>query len=259
MPHVAPELPNTPPRRLAITLIIRSVLVRILTSTRRIQGIGLAWAVLPALKRNSRDRKDLASRMHRHVYRCEVDPDTAGLLIGAIARKEMRGLGHSTPRMKSSYAPLLFHLGRDLMDRTVRPLLLALAILLLLALPQDEITLVAIIMGMLVLQNTFTWTARFAGIYWGWALEDKAAIIFSRLVVRRWTEGLKWGGAAVTGLLFTVVLFLYNAGEHTGFSPAAGLGMLIALIGNRRLHPTLGFFAAWIVGLVVLMTGTSGL
>ncbi len=259
MQRYAPPLPNAPPKRLALILILRSLLIRGLTSTRRAQGIGLCWTLLPALVKNTVSEKEIAKRMQRHVYRCEVDPDTAGLLVGALARREMRGLGKSTPRMKGNFAPLLLHLGRDAMERTLRPLLLGVAIVMLLAMQVDEVTTMAVITGLLVVQNSLTWSIRFAGIHWGWALEDKAALVFSRLAVRRWHEGLKWAGAAVAGLLFIAVLFLYNEGVELSISPAAGLGMLIALIGGRRLHPAPGYLAAWLIGLLTLVTGAGSM
>ncbi len=75
-------------RRDLLNILLRSLLIQAAWSYERMQSIGFAYALEPALRRIYPDRSEYEERLNLHLEYFNTQPYFASFILGAVARRE---------------------------------------------------------------------------------------------------------------------------------------------------------------------------
>ena len=237
------------------TIGLRSNLLQATWNFERQQGIGWAFALLPALKRLYPSREQRLERLAEHTAYFNTQPTLASIALGAAAHAEEAradGLGVDADgmvRLKSVLGSTLAAMGDRLFWFTLRPFAASLGVLIALAHREPGLGAAAL-WAVYALPHL---ALRFAGVHWGYAAGP--AILTGRFretleLAMRWTAVL---GCAVLGV--ALAWALAPGGEPRPIAVqcalAGGLGLGLVTSQRARPSPTQWALALGVAGLVL--------
>lgn len=188
-------------------LLLRSFLIQGSWNYRTMVGTGLAWALLPALKRRKRGSRVREAgdddAIARHVGHFNGHPYLMTVALGALAREELNGIDPERVRRFRRVLPApLGSLGDTAIWASWRPACLLAALLgVVLGAPAP-----LIVAALLLTYNAVHLGVRVWGVRAGWAegVEVGRALGAARFPV--WAERIGRGGVLVLGLLLGLLL-----------------------------------------------------
>ena len=232
----------------------RAMLLQATWNYERQQGVGFAWALLPALERLVPDPEERARRLAVHTAYFNTQPSFASLALGAVAAlEERRADGEpiddaAITRIKYVLGSSLAALGDRLFWFTLRPFAAALGVLL------------ALIFGpmgaaaMWVCYNTVHLGVRALGVGWGYrggpgALDARLRGRFERL-----THALATLGTALVGVLTAWLLAPGGTPQPIVAQAALAAGLGLGFFTAQRARPSPTEWAMGIGALCLIVT-----
>lgn len=256
MRHSASAVVRALPWRERASLFARSFAVQGSWNYRTLIGAGLAFALLPTLRRiYGDDPERLRQAIARHSGLFNSHPYLASVAIGAVAALEAEGEEAAVvERFKSALRGSLGSMGDRLFWAGWRPV----AALLALALVVAGTTWWVPVLSFLIGYNIVHVAVRMWGIRVGLAEGKRVAERLRRSRLEEADRWLEWVGPFLVGLLLPLVA----AGDLIGVRPGA-LGLLLALgaglagawLGRRIRRPV--EFALGAFGLMALILGAA--
>lgn len=121
-----------------LSVFLRSLLIQSSLSFDRMQSLGFAYAIMPALRRLYSDDEEYRRRMHTHLEYFNTQPYLAAFVLGAAIRLEEERASGRNPAtdvqgMKNTLMAPLGALGDSFFWGSLKPLLIVIAVSLLLA------------------------------------------------------------------------------------------------------------------------------
>ena len=234
---------------------LRANLLQATWNFERQQGIGWAYALVPALKRLYPSREQRLARLAEHTAYFNTQPTLASIALGAAARlEEQRAEGGSVDdagmaRLKSVLGSTLAAMGDRMFWFTLRPFAASLGVLLALAHREPGLGAVALWSVYAVPHLAL----RFAGVGWGYAAGPEILTGRFRQTLERamrWTAVL---GCAVLGV--ALAWALAPGGEPRPIAVqcalAGGLGLGLVTSQRARPSPTQWALALGTLGLIL--------
>ena len=244
---MTPKLPT----RTLLAMALRTNLLQTTWNFERQQGVGLAFALHPALKRLIPDKAARCERLAEHTAYFNTQPTLASLAIGAVAQLEEQRAAGTGPdavamqRIKNVLGSTLAALGDRLFWFSLRPFAAALAVLVAITRPASPLAAVVL----WVTYASLHLGVRFAGV--GWGYREGPSVLGGVLRSRLETVVtlLAYAGCILLGVL--VAWGLAPGGEPRSIAVqsalAAGLGLGLITAQRARPSPT-----QWALGLGVL-------
>ncbi len=239
------------------TLTTRGLRASLLQATwnyERQQGIGWAYAMVPALERLYADPAERAARLAAHTAYFNTQPTLASVALGAVARlEEARAQGLETdpgviPRVKSVLGSSLAALGDRLFWFTLRPFAACLGILLVL-LGQGWGAL-----AMWLAYNAVHQTVRLGGVRWGYAAGPAAASGPLRARLEALVSAFSQAGAVIAGVILAALIVPGGQPSPVGFQLLLAGGLGLGLVVGHRSRPTPTEWAL-LIAVGALLTG----
>jgi PTS system mannose-specific IID component len=238
---------------------LRSFFIQAGWNFERMQNLGLAWSMLPALRELYPDKERRIKALLRHLEIFNTHPFMAPLLMGSLIRTEQQGLhqGDSdalrTSQFKQALTGPLAAVGDSLFWATLRPLAaLAAAALAWMA---PELGPLVPMLAYLGLFNLPHLVLRFNGIFQGYTLGADVAEYLRKTD----TQGVIAAFRLAALILLGAALAAFGAFRHLGSGSVmpfkdnflfigAGLFMLVALRLKFSINSV--FFGACLAALV---------
>lgn len=224
------------PARVARAVVVRSFLVQGSWNYRVMQGLGMAFAMLPVL-RHLRDSgpEALEERVARHAEHFNAHPYLSSVALGAVARLESEGESPETVRrFRAAIRGPLGALGDRLVWATWLPLSAVLALVLYwIGLPGWLAVAV-----FLVVFNALHLTIRQMGFRLGFEAGTAVGLRLRALGVTAMTERVSGVLIFLLGLLGGILLqtgFAQRSGVGVVWAGAAVLAFLVGVVGGVRL------------------------
>ena len=232
----------------------RSVHIQALLTPERMQGVGFAFAILPALRRLYPAKEELARAVTRHLAYFATHPILSGFVVGAAARMEERRANGEPiedgeiDALKRSLASPLAALGDPLFWVTLRPLAGLVGVLGIALLPgsgsagPDYRVLICPLLTLLT-YNAVALPFRVVGVAQGYASADRPASLLRSLHLAGWNHVISRVGALGYGALLALLAMSLRFGSDRwgadGRSKVASLtplvlGAVIGFAGLRR-------------------------
>ena len=232
---------------------LRANLLQAAWNFERQQGIGWAYALLPALRRLYPDRAKRIERLAEHTAYFNTQPTLASLALGvAVRAEEERAAGAggdaaSMARLKSVLGSTLAAVGDRLFWFSLRPFAPAVGVLLALVRPQHGWGAVAL-WGVYALPHL---ALRFGGVAWGY---EQGPTVLTGPFRQRLEGAVRW--LAVLGCVVLGVALawaLAPAGEPRPIAVqcalAGGLGLGLVTAQRARPSPTRWALVFGVVGI----------
>lgn len=241
------------PTRERAALFLRSFAVQGSWNYRTLMGAGLAFALLPTLRRIHRGNPErLRQAVARHSGLFNSHPYFSGVAIGAVATLESEGEEPAVvERFKQALRGSLGTVGDRLFWAGWRPVAVLLALALLLTGAPGW----AAVGGFLLAYNTVHLTTRVWGFRVGFSEGKRVGERLRRSSLEQADRGLEWAGPFLAGLLLPLVA----AGGLVGVAlpwiwtaVAAGSGLAGALAGERVRKPVELLFIAFVITALLL-------
>jgi mannose/fructose/N-acetylgalactosamine-specific phosphotransferase system component IID len=221
-------------------MAVRSLFLQATFNYERLQGLGWAWALQPALERLYPDPAECRERLAEHTAYFNTQPTLASLALGAVAGLEERRAAGEGPdaaavaRIKSVLGSSLAALGDRLFWFTLRPFAACLGVLV--ALGGSWLGAVAL----WVCYNLFHLGVRFLGVGWGYRAGTAVLDLAQRRRFERLTSTIALLGTMLTGALTAWLLVPGGEPRPLVFQAvfAAGLGLGLVAAGRPRPSPT---------------------
>jgi len=231
----------------------RSLHIQVLLTAERMQGLGFAFAILPALRRLYSQREQLAPALSRHMAYFATHPILSGFVIGATARlEERRANGEpigdgEVDTFKRSLASPLAALGDPLFWVTLRPFAGLVGVLGIACLPVEgmvgaDLRLLLCPLLTLLTYNAVALPFRLFGVARGYASADQPGGLLRSLRLVEWNQAISRAGAVGYGALIALVALSLDLGSIRwgvdGRSRVAALTPLVlgAVIGYAGLR-----------------------
>ena len=231
---------------------LRANLLQAAWNFERQQGLGWAYALVPALKQLYPEHATRLERLAEHTAYFNTQPTLASLALGAAIRAEegrAAGVGDaaSMARLKSALGSTLAAAGDRLFWFSLRPLAAAVGVLLALSHPQHAWGAVAL----WCLYAVPHLGLRLAGVLWGYAAGPAVLTGAFRERLEYTVRWLAVIGCAVLGVAFA--WGLAPAGEPRPIAVqsvlAGGLGLGLLTAQRARPSPTRWALVLGILGL----------
>ncbi|HEY6195049.1 MAG TPA: PTS system mannose/fructose/sorbose family transporter subunit IID [Candidatus Eisenbacteria bacterium] len=231
---------------------LRANLLQAAWNFERQQGLGWAFALVPALVQLYPDRATRLERLAEHTAYFNTQPTLASLALGAAIRAEEqraagRGDAAGMARLKSALGSTLAAAGDRLFWFSLRPFAAAVGVLLALAHPQEAWGAAAL----WCLYAIPHLGMRFGGVLWGYAVGPAA---LSGALRERLERAVRW--LAVLGCVVLGVAFAWSlapGGEPRPIAVqsalAGGLGLGLFTAQRARPSPTRWALALGVLGL----------
>ncbi|MGV8081993.1 MAG: PTS system mannose/fructose/sorbose family transporter subunit IID [Syntrophales bacterium] len=195
-----------------IQVFARSLLIQASFNYWRMQNLGFAFAMIPVIRRLSRDRKDVSERLNRHMMRFHTHPCMAPSILGSVVCIEETGgasAGADAVALKDSLMGPYAALGDPLFLGGIRPLssvsgVFFFALGMMMAAP----------LCLLGLYNVPSLWIRWRGLREGYKRGRWAFEFFQTLDLTRWTSRMRWAGLVALAIVGAVVakVFLHREG-----------------------------------------------
>lgn len=241
-------------RGVRLAMALRVNLLQAVWNFERQQGIGWAFALLPALRALYPDRATRLDRLAEHTAYFNTQPTLASIALGAAARAEEERAGGqgdaaSMARLKSALGSTLAALGDRLFWLTLRPLAAVLGLLVALAVPGR-------FWGALVLLAVYALphlVLRVAGVEWGY--REGPAVFAGPLRARleAVVPVLAVLGCAVLGVLFAWLMAPAGVPRPIAVQSALAIGLGAGFLTAQRARPSPTLWALFLgfAGLLV--------
>ncbi len=215
-----------------LKVFIASFFLQASWSFEKMQGLGFAAAISPAIKDVFNGGGNFVSAMKRHLAFYNAHPYMASPVLGAAIRLEEKGRSGEGPvdagvRLKTMVMGPYGAIGDSFFWGSVRPLASCLGVL------------SAMLWGLwgilvfLLFYNVFHLWMRWEGLVMGYKLGDGVLGYVKSLELPRWSIRLRYAAAAILGVFFT----------------AAAIDLSQRAVMIRHLE----YQAAWLLAGVVLM------
>ncbi len=226
-------------RALRFQVALRSALLQGAWNYDRMQNLGWAYCVEPALKRLYADPAQLRAALKRHLELFNTHPYMAGYILGAALKVESEVAAGLAPaervsELKGSLAPALAALGDSFFWAGLRPAAAVLGVAWLWLAPHP-LHLAAPLVFLAAYNLPGLWL-RFSGVEAGWAGPEGAAARVAGLGLPALTEGLRRFALVLVGAIAGSLARLSHPVTGTGTPLAdnflflgAGLGMLLLM------------------------------
>ncbi len=246
---------KTMPRRLQLSLFLRSLTLQASWNHQRMQNLGLLWTVLPWLRRNRHDVNRDRVFCRRYYGFFNTNPYLANFLIGGLVRlEEDRNTGREVlpgviGTFRDSVGRALASLGDQLFWLGLRPTLVM--VICLAGLLGHTSSVLAVIGVFAVGQLVLRWTALRMGYDLGMDIVD--LLINPRW--HAWIARTKKAGMVLTGMVAGLYLAqVTEAGVVADrgllwIGTALGMGLPVAL--RKRLPGELLILAAFVMALLL--------
>jgi mannose/fructose/N-acetylgalactosamine-specific phosphotransferase system component IID len=235
---------------------LRANLLQAAWNFERQQGLGWAFALVPALAQLYPDRAVRLERLAEHTAYFNTQPTLASLALGAAIRaEEQRAAGQGDAagmaRLKSALGSTLAALGDRLFWFSLRPFAAAVGVLLALAHPERAWGAIALWLCYSVPHLGL----RFGGVLWGYEAGPGALTAAFRERLERAVRILAVLGCAVLGVAFAWALA--PGGEPRPIAVqsalAGGLGFGLVTAQRARTSPTRWALALGVIGLALAL------
>jgi len=220
----------------------RSFFIQASWSYDRLQSLGFAFALLPALRRLYPDREELASRLAVHTEYFNTQPYLASFILGAAARAEEERASGRDPdldvtELKTNLMAPLGALGDSFFWGSLKPFAAAAAVAVLLTGAWWAPLL------FLVLYNIVHVGLRFSLVFIGYSTQGDVLGLMSRYGFTRLARRYKVMSLAIVGCVVGTVSAWGPAFRPAIAVPApalaaAGLALTLALIWLLRIGAT---------------------
>jgi len=230
---------------------LRASLLQATWNFERQQGIGLAWALLPGLRRIVTDPEHRRRRLAFHTAFFNTQPTLASVAIGVAARLEEDGLRTGVEpdepmrRALNVMGSSLASTGDRLFWFALRPVAACIGLLMIPFGPW------AAALGLWVSYNAVHQFVRLGGI--GWGYHTGPAIMSGPLRGRLEAlhHGLLLGGVALVGVLLAALIAPGGMPRTLGFQVALGGGLAFGLLASQRARPSPTEWAL-VIGLIAV-------
>jgi len=211
-----------------IQVFVRSLFIQASFNYWRMQNLGFAFCMIPIIRRLSRERKDVADRLGRHLGRFHTHPCLAPSILGSVVRIEETedgaSAGSEAIALKESLMGPYAALGDPLFWGALRPLAAVSGVLL------GVVGGAAAPWGLLGLYNLPSGWIRWRGFQEGYRRGRWAFEFFQTLNLTRWTTLIRWIGLAALALLGAVLVKHFLPREGLFSAPVAYAPALAALM-----------------------------
>lgn len=247
---VAPVSPSLPPgvRR---SVLLRSLFVQGSWNYRVMQGLGMAFAMVPVLTYLRRDREGLERALARHAEHFNAHPYFASVALGALSRLEADGADPETVRrFRAAIRGPLGALGDRLVWARGLPLASVVALILLWCGLPGWLAVATF----LVLFNTLHIGLRVRGFSLGFDAGTSVGAELRGLGITRMTERMGGLLMGLVGVLAGVMLQkdLIGSGAGAGWVFAALAAVATGLAGGSRVWRPAAILTVAIVVLLLL-------
>jgi mannose/fructose/N-acetylgalactosamine-specific phosphotransferase system component IID len=202
----------------------RSLLVQTGWNFQRLQNLGYAWAIQPALARLYPDKEARVAALRRHLELFNTHPYMVTLVMGGSLRLEEEAVGRGedagaqATALKHGLMAPLAAIGDTLFWATLRPLAALVAALT--AWMAPDIDLLVPVLIYLTLYNLPHLALRYAGVYQGYVLGPRVADFLRRVDIQGLITALRLSAMIMLG----AGLAAFGTLRH----PASGAGMPFA-------------------------------
>lgn len=237
--------------RTLLAMALRANLLQTTWNFERQQGVGWAYALLPALKQLYPDKATRCERLAEHTAYFNTQPTLASLALGAVAQLEEQRAAGGGPdaaamvRIKNVLGSTLAAMGDRLFWFSLRPFAAALAVLVAITRPASPLAAFV----MFVTYASLHLGMRFSGVAWGYHEGPSVLTGVLRTRLESAVVLLAYAGCIVLGVL--VAWGLAPGGEPRSIAVqsalAAGLGLGLITAQRARPSPT-----QWALGLGIL-------
>lgn len=235
-----------------IRVLLRSLLLQASWSFERMQSLGFGYALIPALRKLSRNDEEYGERVKFHAEYFNTQPYLAAFILGAVVRKEERRVAgtdsdESITALKETLAGPLGALGDSFYWGSLKPL-------------AATIAAAMIIAGWwwgpllyLILYNSWHLGIRTSLLFWGYSSAGDAVALVGRFNFTKWARLFKGVSLSVAGAIVGMLPLWREELRLPGAVPvpylAAG-GATVALLflmlmrrGGSPIHMMLGLAA----------------
>ena len=241
------------PARERLALFLRSFAVQGSWNYRTLIGAGLAFALLPTLRRlHEGDPERLRQAVARHSGLFNSHPYFASVAIGAVAALESQGEEPTVvERFKQALRGSLGTVGDRLFWAGWRPVVVLLALALLLTGAPGW----AAVGGFLLVYNSVHLTTRIWGFRVGFAEGKRVGERLRRSSLEQADRSLEWAGPFLAGLLLPLVAAggLVGVALPSSWTVAAALGGLAGSLSGERLRKPLELLFITFVVIALLL------
>lgn len=224
---------------LRVRVLLRSLLLQAGWNFERLQNLGFAWCLEPALRQLYPDPAARSAALRRHLELFNTHPYMAGYVLGAVLRAEEqaaagKGDGREVSALKAGLAPGLAAVGDAFFWATLRPAaaVMAVAWLWLAPRPWDQ----AAPLVFLAIYNLPGLWLRLHSLEAGYAKGAEVAAHVAGLRLPAVTEGLRLAALAAVGGLAGLVARVVHPHSGQGVPLVdnfvflgSGLGMIMLL------------------------------
>ncbi len=243
-------------RRVRLRLLLRSLVVQGSWNYRTMQGAGLGFALVPALKRLYRgDAKALAAALRVHTGFFNAHPYLSTVAISALARMVDEGAEvEQIQRFKRAIVSPLGSLGDRLVWARWRPLCSLLAILIFLFGAAWWVALVVFLAS----YNAVHFGLRAWGLRLGWREGREVGRALMGSPLRRLPDRLTIPLAVVGGAVVSPMALHLGGAAGVGPLPSIGIALALAVVGYRRpaLMSRLAVLGLFVGSLAFVILGT---
>lgn len=241
-PLVTEEPRRRVPRGVLLQVFLRGLLLQAGFNPRTLQGLGWAFAMMPALSCLYPDGSVREAAMRRHLGHLNTHPYFAAALLGAAVRLEERLASGLTPastldRFRQALASPLAAVGDAFFWSALRPVCALSAIL---TVPLWGVWAAVVF---LLAFNLIHLTVRIRGFFAGYRQAEGLIESVGRLRLPALTGGLRRLGAVLAGVVVVVVAVAPGEARPTPGMMAVGALLTLTLAGRVR---------GWRVALAVL-------
>jgi len=217
---------------------LRASLLQATWNYERQQGLGWAFALVPALERIYPDPEARRTHVAEHTAYFNTQPTLASLALGSVSALEEQRAGGAGPdedgmrRVKNVLASSLAALGDRMFWLTLRPLAACLGLIL--AFTGSELGAVVL----WVCYNTMHQGVRFAGVGWGYQLGPAVLSGDLRRRMERMIQAWALIGAAAVGAIVAVLIVPGGMPRPLPFQLLLATGLGLGLIAAQRVRPS---------------------
>jgi mannose/fructose/N-acetylgalactosamine-specific phosphotransferase system component IID len=239
LPATSAPAPRLLPARTLLAMSARLLLLQAVWNYERMQGIGFAWALAPAVRKLAKDDAEAARALAPQAGYFNTHPVMAGVAVGVVADQlERRARGEAAlddagiTRVKQALGSSLAAMGDPLFWSAVRPLL-ALAAVYGWRDDRSWLGALTIVAG----YNAFALGYRVRGLFEGYARGLAYVAQLSRRLGGM-TSGLRLLAGVLSALVISTVLVPASGGNpRQALTAVIGVGLGLLFFGAARLGP----------------------
>lgn len=226
-----------------IKIFFKSLLFQSGFNYQRKQGLGWGWIFYSVRKRLTEEKKEETDFLKRNFINFNTNPYLAGYVIGTIIKVEEQGNSMQAEALKNSLGNALGAVGDNLIWKNLRPVLLALGLLL---------TLTVGLWGPIVFWLSFNLIQvylRIRGLRKGYQLQEKVFLEFNSKFFKSFLKVVPILGSFLMGIFLVTV---YK--DFLGLEKMLLFGSVLifsAVSFKKHLSPVLIFSISLVFGILI--------